>query len=152
MTKVEKKEYMRLWEIKNKERRDEYREKYREDNRNILKHRCKAWRDINKPREKAYNAKYKAKNREAILLHNRAAKLKLIEYFGDKCLDCSLVFHPNVYEFHHRIPSEKEGTISKMYRLSWEDILYEAAKTDMLCKNCHCMRHVEMNETGDTFK
>ena len=142
--KQEKKDYQKAYRIKNKEAIEERRKARYLEKRDIILARTQAWRDNNRDRLKEYNDKYKAKNREAILERERGHKLKLVQCFGNKCKDCLEGFHPAVYEFHHRIPKFKTGTISKMYKLPWKELYKEALKTDMLCRNCHCYRHIEM--------
>lgn len=92
--------------------------------------RRKRWEAENKP-------SIRTKQRE----DKRARKLLAIELLGGKCLDCSGVFHPAVYEFHHRNPEEKDRDPSKMLQLSWEKISNELEKCDLLCVNCHRIRH-----------
>ena len=68
-------------------------------------------------------------------------KLKLLECKGG--MQCSRCPYnkpiPDVYEFHHRDPSEKDPTWGKMisnnHRL--EALLDEIEKCDLLCANCH---------------
>ena len=43
-----------------------------------------------------------------------------------------------VLDFHHRNPAEKVGTISHMVKSSsYEKVLKEVEKCDVLCSNCH---------------
>jgi hypothetical protein len=51
---------------------------------------------------------------------------------------------PRVLEFHHRNPSAKEATVGDLIR--WcrrEEIRAEIAKCDVLCANCHRIKHWE---------
>lgn len=69
-------------------------------------------------------------------------KSRAIEYKGSKCHDCLLLFPAPVYEFHHRDPAHKDFTISdKKSMVQWEAIKIELDKCDMLCANCHRLRH-----------
>lgn len=44
--------------------------------------------------------------------------------------------------FHHKDPSAKEGRLTHMLRsLSWERLLGEARKCEVLCMNCHAIEH-----------
>lgn len=44
-----------------------------------------------------------------------------------------------VLDFHHRNSDEKEKTISRMIskNMTWDKILQEIEKCDILCANCH---------------
>ena len=65
-------------------------------------------------------------------------KLRLIAYFGGKCMgkNCGYDKYPEVLEFHHISPEDKEFTISGK-NISWRKLLAEAKKCRLLCANCH---------------
>ena len=67
----------------------------------------------------------------------RQNKLKAIEYLGGRCFKCEGVFHPSVYDFHHRNPEEKDIGVSVIKGRSWERLKEELDKCDLLCANCH---------------
>lgn len=73
-----------------------------------------------------------------------------VEYKGGKCHDCGLVSEwPQVYDFHHRDPSEKEFAFARNgHTRSWERNKAELDKCDMLCANCHRIRHAKENDGG----
>jgi hypothetical protein len=68
-------------------------------------------------------------------------KERAIEYLGGKCKDCGGVYIQDVYDFHHRDPTQKEMQPNRMFRLKWEKIKPELDKCDLLCANCHRTRH-----------
>lgn len=73
------------------------------------------------------------------------AKLKLlaVQYKGGKCLDCDGVFPICTYDFHHRNSKQKDFMISSK-GCSWnQDIQNELDKCDLLCANCHRIRHAK---------
>ena len=72
-----------------------------------------------------------------------ARKLKAIEYLGGECKSCGGKFHPDIYEFHHRDPSQKDAPLSKLLRGSWEKSVVELDKCDLLCANCHRLEHAQ---------
>ena len=74
-------------------------------------------------------------------------KLKAIEYKGGKCQRCGYDKYPDVLEFHHRDPTEKEATWTKMRLWGWEKTLTELDKCDMLCANCHREVHIELRQS-----
>lgn len=71
-----------------------------------------------------------------------ARKLRVIEQFGNKCKDCNITYHPNVYEFHHINPEIKDFDWTKMRLYSEKRMQAELSKCVMLCANCHRLRHV----------
>lgn len=70
-----------------------------------------------------------------------------------KCKNCD-EDHPATLEFHHREPSEKVDTISNMVKnnVPLKDILEEAAKCDILCKNCHAKVHFKWSKEAKAQK
>jgi len=71
-------------------------------------------------------------------------KTKAIEYKGNKCASCGYNKCPDVLEFHHRNPKEKEFEWEKLRKRAWESITKELDKCDMLCANCHREKHYEI--------
>lgn len=83
----------------------------------------------------------KCKNKQMVSNKRRNLKIKLVEYHGGKCLDCGYVGPAFMYEFDHRDPNEKAfGIGSNGYTISWERVLAESLKCDLVCPNCHRMR------------
>lgn len=69
---------------------------------------------------------------------------------GDMCMDCELLMPDYVYEFHHRVPRYKKFTLSGgSLTRRWCEIVREFNKCDMLCANCHKIRHGEERRHGD---
>jgi len=106
--------------------------------RNSLQSWCKLCK--NKFAKEHYK-KNKEKRDKQMVYRIRLNKQKAIEYLGGKCLDCNGVFHPSVYDFHHRNPEEKEIGPQKLMHRSWNKITKEIDKCDLLCSNCHRIRH-----------
>jgi hypothetical protein len=63
------------------------------------------------------------------------------------CLDCGESNH-RCLQFHHRDPSKKTKTISRLYSgtWGWDRITEEIAKCDILCANCHLKKHRDEDE------
>lgn len=59
---------------------------------------------------------------------------------GAVCADCG-TDDRRVLDFHHRDPEKKTGGVRSMLSHSLERLLAEAAKCDILCANCHRIRH-----------
>ena len=75
----------------------------------------------------------------------RAIRQKAIEQLGGKCSKCGYNKYPEVLEFHHKNPSQKDFNISsKGHSRSWSKVREEIAKCDLLCANCHREVHVEL--------
>ena len=65
-------------------------------------------------------------------------KKKLVALFGGKCKLCGYKKYVGALDFHHQNPKEKSFALSvKGLCYAWEDILNEAKKCVLLCKNCH---------------
>lgn len=67
-----------------------------------------------------------------------------IDYKGSKCMDCGLLTDAlSVYEFHHRDPSLKEFKVFILWtkKFDWDLVKKEIDKCDLLCANCHRIRH-----------
>lgn len=77
-------------------------------------------------------------------------KNRIKEEFNEwkKTLSCSICGNSDyrVLEFHHRNPSEKEYSISNMIDsgIGKEKLNNEISKCDVLCANCHRIKHFEM--------
>ncbi len=103
-------------------------------------------------KRREYHAKYNRevwypRNRKAH--HARAAKNKQQRVIRFKELKAKLSCnhcpedHPACLDFHHLDPSKKEFGISgnSVRDFSWDRILKEIAKCEVLCSNCHRKEH-----------
>lgn len=72
----------------------------------------------------------------------RANKREAVVYMGEKCADCGIldINRPEIYDFHHLSPKNKEFSISKTTK-SLAKIKKELDKCILLCSNCHRTRH-----------
>ena len=59
------------------------------------------------------------------------------------CLVCGLkTNNPDDYDYHHRDHTTKVASLADMVgRGSWQSILDEAVKCDIVCKSCHANIH-----------
>lgn len=81
-----------------------------------------------------YIARAKARN-ERVFSENAERILKYLK--NNPCIVCGEA-DPIVLDFDHRDPKEKSGNISKWIKWkSWDNILKEITKCDVLCSNCH---------------
>jgi len=94
------------------------------------------WNHRNRPARQEYKKQY-----------HRQRKIKLILTKGGKCEDCGIEYNGRnacIFHFHHRNEIEKEFNIgNQVVNKSWERLLAEVKKCEMLCANCHEMRHSE---------
>lgn len=101
-------------------------------------------------RKKAQKKHYQ-ENKEASHAKNRTYrlnnKLRGIEYLGGKCCDCQNEYPSCVYDFHHRDPTTKEFDGNAFTTKSWENVKKELDKCDLLCANCHRIRHSKQAKT-----
>lgn len=67
-------------------------------------------------------------------------------YKGLSCKICGFDKSFAAMDLHHRDPSEKEYTPSKMRNYSRESIEKELSKCDLLCSNCHREIHNTFGE------
>ena len=75
---------------------------------------------------------------------DRAKRRAYIDSFKQNpCLDCGQSYDPCVMDFHHRDGDEKSARLAIMAseRYTYEAIDIEIAKCDVICANCHRLRH-----------
>jgi len=86
----------------------------------------------------------KEANIRSVTRRRKKIRLMAIEHLGGKCAKCGYKKYPEVLEFHHRDPSQKDFNVSKKgLTRSWERTKMEIEKCDLLCANCHRELHVE---------
>ena len=75
-------------------------------------------------------------------LHKRRRKRKrdLVEMYGGRCVDCGYSTCVEALQFHHRDPSTKDFRLGE-FNGSLARLLKEAEKCDLVCANCHQLRH-----------
>jgi hypothetical protein len=96
------------------------------------------------------NPCYEAK--KSAMESSPAATLKreLIERIkAAPCTDCGGCFPAVCMEFDHRDPSTKLFTISFGSTRTWEKLVAEIAKCDVVCANCHALRTERQRVNGE---
>ncbi len=85
---------------------------------------------------------------DAVSKRRKELKRLIVEYKGGKCLDCGLETDKyGLYDLHHRDPNEKDFSLGQGgLTRSLEKLKEEADKCDLLCSNCHRLRHILLEE------
>jgi hypothetical protein len=92
--------------------------------------------------ERYQNGDRARKERNRQLQKERTRELLWELLCNSQCKNCGNP-DPEVLEFDHRDPSEKNFNVSEMIGVnSWKKILEEIAKCDILCANCHKKRTI----------
>lgn len=92
---------------------------------------CAAHQIMKRDRTKEYEKKR----------HSRRAKFYFLRVVKtDKgCKICGYNKHHAALQFHHRDSSDKKFALAKSENFSWETVLKEVEKCDVLCSNCHAI-------------
>jgi len=99
-----------------------------------------------------YKREWNYRNREsryiAKIKRGHELKVKSIGLLGKKCTVCGLKYNGKnacVFQFHHKDSKEKEFPINTrtLINYSWQRIINEITKCDLLCANCHFILHNE---------
>lgn len=100
-------------------------------------------RDKNK-HKKASHQSY-LRNKTVIRARNLRDKKRKREYIQKlksvPCMDCKNSFNPVAMDFDHREGSDKKMNVSMLCNYSWDRLLKEIEKCDIICSNCHRIRH-----------
>lgn len=82
-------------------------------------------------------------------------KAKLMEMKGIKCSSCGYNKNYAALAFHHREPKKKSFALDlrTCSNKSWESLLKEAEKCDLVCMNCHMeIHHPELDAESSRNK
>lgn len=78
-----------------------------------------------------------------------ARKVEMVKYKGSECLNCKIKLtedNSSIFDFHHRDPKEKDIDLVKIKGRSWERVVVELDKCDLLCANCHRLVHAKLHK------
>lgn len=99
-----------------------------------------------KNRERAAESKRRHRSVNPSIYRGHVARYKktrrqlICEYKLDRgCAICGYRDHPDALHFDHLPGNDKNGNISQIYRNSWQDVLKEIEKCQVLCANCHAI-------------
>lgn len=81
----------------------------------------------------------KKKNMLSVLKRGTERKQKLVEMAGGRCKRCGYNKCTRALSFHHINPEDKCFVLTKnnLWSKTWETVLAEYNKCEMLCLNCH---------------
>jgi hypothetical protein len=82
----------------------------------------------------------RAKSYRSQKKRRREKKAELLQASGGGCVTCGYSAAAAALDFHHRDASTKDFSISS-FTGSWEQLVAESKKCDVLCANCHRVRH-----------
>ena len=89
-------------------------------------------------------------------IQQRSMKQRCVEYLGGRCVYCLIESTCySIYDFDHRDPSYKSAGLSVLIRdnSNWDVIKQELDKCDLVCSNCHRIRHaISQVDDTDTFE
>lgn len=91
----------------------------------------RAWYQKNKEKRIAINAAYRRRIRE------RIAKIKVER----GCVDCGYNASHHALDFDHL--RDKEFSLGAAQSVSWERVVKEIEKCEVVCANCHRVRTAE---------
>jgi hypothetical protein len=104
-----------------------------------------AGQKVAKRMENYYNwpDEWKKEHCEKIKKKSDGVKQKLVDFKGGKCEKCGYAKCLNALQFHHLDPKQKKFGLDKnsILRNSWDLILIELEKCELLCANCHAETH-----------
>jgi hypothetical protein len=83
------------------------------------------------------------------VVRQRELKQRAIDYLGGKCQKCGISGDTCIFDFHHKIPEEKDFDLARRKLSSFDTIKPELDKCMLLCACCHRLVHVA--ERNDKF-
>lgn len=72
---------------------------------------------------------------------NKERRAYLYKLKSVPCKDCGKTYPALCMDFHHKKGTIKKFTICESMQRNWEAILIEITKCDIICSNCHRIRH-----------
>lgn len=108
------------------ENRNTYMRQYYVKNRETILERNKKYREANLEKVKGGISRLRRERRDKIDEIKHIQGCQVCDESSPVCLD-----------FHHRNPESKVGCVSQMVQCSWDMVLVEIEKCDILCANCH---------------
>ena len=86
---------------------------------------------------------YAKRHPEKLKAYQRLRAKRLYDLKTKPCIDCGGSFPPECMDFHH-VNGNKVKTVGQMVNFGMDRILEEVAKCELICANCHRIRHNEL--------
>ena len=84
---------------------------------------------------------------EQVTDRQRRYKNIYVKQKGGKCQLCGFDKYNGALEFHHKDPTKKDSSMSKMTRMADSaEVQRELEKCILLCANCHRMTHAGLTK------
>jgi len=83
---------------------------------------------------------FAASRREDTRLRSERRRAQIAIIKNVPCVDCGRLLAPECMDFDHRDDSAKIANISRMSSVSFDKVLAEIQKCDLVCANCHRLR------------
>lgn len=108
---------------------------------------------VEKPHEHYYKRReYKTSsyckicNKADRVKRNKENKIKAVEYFGGKCIDCGYNKYVGALDFHHTDDSLKSDNYHNLKNMNFKNFLQALIdqKCELVCANCHRERHASI--------
>lgn len=99
---------------------------------------------------KAKTTNEKFQNYRSQKKRGKDRRKELVDILGGECQLCGYKKNQAALCFHHRNPEDKSFTITirKCSNCTWESLVEEANKCELLCANCHMEIHYPDYEIG----
>ena len=79
------------------------------------------------------------RNERARLYQRRKREVTTAIKLASGCVDCGYKEHPAALQFDH-VRGIKHADISAVAKFSWDSLMAEIEKCDIVCANCHAIR------------
>ena len=137
--------------VKNAEYRKSHkneRKEYYQKNKEKIKLKNAEDYQTHKDEVKFKSIEYYQSHKDEINAKYRNIKINLIQVIGNKCQGdkCDIEYNGTngaIFQFHHIDPKTKSFKLSgrNLSTHSWDEVLDEAKKCELLCANCHSLEH-----------
>ena len=102
-----------------------------------------------KEKQRKWSKAHYENNKQSYIDRNTKKKNEIKSYIRQYkehrgCMDCGGKYPSYVLDLDHRDPSKKSFTPAHLYRTnSWNKMIIELEKCDVVCANCHRIRTKE---------
>ena len=121
------------------------KDRYGRNVRFINGHNNRKYEDPTQYKREWNHRNRKSRNKSKVA-RGQKLKARVVNLMDGKCNDCGLKYNDKnacVFQVHHKDPSKKLFVVNTrtLINYSWEKILIEIKKCELLCANCHFIKH-----------